>query len=123
MLGKYSKNHSYQSTVLAAASHEVVFPGAIYDKHMLHALRLFSTAYIHGHQVGGTDPSLVEALGAGNAVIAHDNHFNRWVAGDAGRYFSDAEECERQIEALIGAKSLRADMREAAHQRWTDAFT
>ena len=50
-------------------------------------LRLHSIAYVHGHQVGGTNPSLVEALGAGNAVIAHDNRFNRWVAAAAARYF------------------------------------
>ncbi|MBL2382416.1 hypothetical protein ELJ13_30045, partial [Klebsiella pneumoniae] len=65
----------------------VRFLGPIYDKHVLSSLRLHCAAYVHGHQVGGTNPSLVEALGAGNAVIARDNRFNRWVAGDAAVYF------------------------------------
>jgi len=123
VLGKYSEDHSYQRTVVAAASDEVVFPGAIYDKNTLHALRLFSTAYVHGHQVGGTNPSLVEALGAGNAVIAHDNPFNRWVAGNAGLFFSSEDDCERCIENLIGSPSLRDELRSAAYQRWQEEFT
>lgn len=50
----------------------------------------------------GTNPSLVEALGAGNAVLAHDNPYNRWVAGEAGVYFRDEVECARWLEALLG---------------------
>lgn len=123
VLGKYSTDHPYQRNVLAAASEEVVFPGAIYDKATLHALRLFSTAYIHGHQVGGTNPSLVEALGAGNAVIAHDNVFNRWVAGDAGCFFSSENECEQCLESLTGSRTLREELRKAARQRWEAEFT
>ena len=46
----------------------------------MQALRFHSLGYVHGHTVGGTNPSLVEALGAGNPVIAHDNPYNRWVA-------------------------------------------
>jgi hypothetical protein len=41
----------------------------------------------YGHQVGGTNPSLVEALGAGNAVLAHGNPFNRWGGGAGGALF------------------------------------
>lgn len=123
VLGKYSTEHSYQRSVLAAASDEVVFPGAVYDKASVHALRLFSLAYVHGHQVGGTNPSLVEALGAKNAVIAHDNRFNRWVSGKAARYFSDEDECERHLEAVIASEPLRQEMRDAAYERWSDVFT
>ena len=65
----------------------MLFTGAIYDKSIVQALRFHSAAYIHGHQVGGTNPSLVEALGAGNAIIAHDNRFNRWVAGEVAFIF------------------------------------
>jgi glycosyltransferase involved in cell wall biosynthesis len=123
VLGKYSKQHSYQSAVVAAASDEVIFPGAIYHKPTLHALRLFSAAYIHGHQVGGTNPSLVEALGAGNALIAHDNPFNRWVAGDAGLFFSNEDDCEKRIEDLIESSTLRDQLRANACRRWEKDFT
>lgn len=123
VLGKYNRDHAYQAKVLDAAGPEVVFPGAIYDKPVVSAIRYHSLAYAHGHQVGGTNPSLVEALGAGNPVIAHDNPFNRWVAGDAGSYFSDTASCEACIDALLGDDNGRARMGTAARQRWTEHFT
>ena len=88
VLGKFQDDNPYHSSVRQAASSDVVFPGAIYDKDLVSALRFHALAYLHGHQVGGTNPSLVEALGAGNAIIAHDNRFNRWVAGPGQFYFS-----------------------------------
>lgn len=123
VLGNYTKDHPYQAKVLAAASDEVIFAGAIYDKAMLSALRLYGRAYVHGHQVGGTNPSLVEALGAGNAVIAHANRFNSWVADDAGLYFPDEDGCEAQIEALLASDQMLANMRKAAKDRWRKEFT
>lgn len=100
VLGKYSDDNAYHRAVKAAASDEVRFLGAIYDKPVVQALRFHSLAYVHGHQVGGTNPSLVEALGAGNAVIAHDNRFNRWVAGPEALYFRGADGFN---DALTGA--------------------
>ena len=55
--------------VREAASDEVLFPGPVYDPPILQALRFHARAYLHGHTVGGTNPSLVEALWAGNAVV------------------------------------------------------
>jgi glycosyltransferase involved in cell wall biosynthesis len=123
LLGKYAPTHAYQAKVLEAAGPDVVFTGAIYDKPMLAALRHHSLAYLHGHQVGGTNPSLVEALGAGNAVIAHDNPFNRWVAGDAGLYFTDVAQCGAQIDRLVDDPGLRDSLRAAAVRRWEAEFT
>ena len=69
----------YHAEVIKAAGPEVIFPGAIYSKPLVAALRSHALLYLHGHRVGGTNPSLVEALAAGNAIIAHDNEFTRWV--------------------------------------------
>lgn len=97
VLGEYEpETNAYHRAIIAAASEEVIFLGAIYEAKILSALRLFARFYVHGHQVGGTNPSLVEALGAGNAVLAHDNKFNRWVAKDGAVYF-------RGIESLVNA--------------------
>ncbi len=106
-----------------AASDEVVFPGAIYDKPVVQALRYHAQCYVHGHQVGGTNPSLVEALGAGNAVLAHDNPYNRWVSGDAGAYFRDEADCEVLINKLLSDESELARMREASRSRHEAEFT
>lgn len=123
VLGTYRRDNAFQAAVMDAAGGEVLFPGAIYDKAVLRALRLYSYAYLHGHRVGGTNPSLVEALGAGNAVIAHDNPFNRWVAGAAGRYFADVAGCAALLDRLLEHPAEQAAMRAAARVRWREAFT
>lgn len=124
VLGNYdTANNAYHRAVKAAASDEVIFPGAIYDKPTVQALRFFSAAYVHGHQVGGTNPSLVEALGAGNAVIAHDNRFNRWVAGDAAIFFSDADSFASAISCLLSGDAQRRLLQFAARERFEREFT
>ncbi len=79
-LGKLDPlRNSYHREVMMAAGKQVLFPGAIYDKMTIRSIRRHALAYIHGHTVGGTNPSLVEALGAGNAIVAHRNKFNLWT--------------------------------------------
>lgn len=116
------ERNAYHASVLAAASDECVFPGAIYDAEVVSNLRAQAVAYVHGHTVGGTNPSLVEALGAGAAVIAHDNEFNRWVAGDAASYFSDEEEFRAAACALLDRPAHRSELRAAAIARHERAF-
>jgi glycosyltransferase involved in cell wall biosynthesis len=89
----------------------------------VNALRAHARVYVHGHTVGGTNPSLVEALGAGAATVAHDNPFNRWVAGDAAVYFSEAEGCGRALRAVVDDATLRRQLREHARRRHAEAFT
>jgi hypothetical protein len=122
VLGKYDPAYPFHAAVKAAASDEVMFPGAIYDKPVLQALRFNSLAYVHGHQVGGTNPSLVEALGAGNAVLAHDNRFNRWVAGPGARYFSSAASLSSVLDEVLGNPTLLAQMRAASVARFESEF-
>jgi glycosyltransferase involved in cell wall biosynthesis len=123
VLGNYDDHNAYHRAVKAAASAEVKFVGAIYDKTVVQALRFHSAAYVHGHQVGGTNPSLVEALGAGNAVIAHDNRFNRWVVGDGAVYFSGADGFARCMDALQARPDILAALRTAGQARYQQAFT
>jgi len=102
VLGNYTpeENH-YHKMVISAASDEVMFVGAIYDVEKVGALRFFARFYVHGHQVGGTNPSLVEALGVGGAVLAHDNPFNRWVVSDGAVYFSNVESAAIEMRKLF----------------------
>jgi glycosyltransferase involved in cell wall biosynthesis len=124
VLGHYDEqNYAYHAEVKAAASDEVTFLGAIYDKPVLQALRYHSVAYVHGHQVGGTNPSLVEALGAGNAVIAHDNRFNRWVAGDGARYFRGADDLCAALDDVLADPQQLARMRASSVQRFENGLT
>ncbi|HEU6456610.1 MAG TPA: DUF1972 domain-containing protein [Roseateles sp.] len=123
VLGKYSDDNAYHRAVKAAASNEVRFLGAIYDKPVVQALRFHSVAYVHGHQVGGTNPSLVEALGAGNAVIAHDNRFNRWVAGPDALYFSGANGFSEALTRALEDPELLPRMRAASCARFEAGLT
>ncbi len=117
-----SVGNPYHAAVRSAASAEVMFPGAIYEQAVVNALRSHATLYAHGHRVGGTNPSLVEALGAGNAVLAHDNRFNRWVAGSAATYFNDADGCAAALDGLLAGPAQRATMQRAARARHAEAF-
>jgi glycosyltransferase involved in cell wall biosynthesis len=123
VLGQYDPRHPYHRRVTAAANRDVVFAGGIYDRSTLAAIRYFSALYVHGHQVGGTNPSLVEALGAGNPILAHDNPFNRWVAGPEAVYFADETDCALQLDALLDDEQRLTKMRTASRNRHMEAFT
>ena len=123
VLGRYDDTNAFHRAVKAAASGEVQFLGAIYDKRVVQAIRFHSLAYVHGHQVGGTNPSLVEAMGAGNGVIAHDNAFNRWVAGNGQAYFSDSAGIDQLLTHLLHDQQALQQMRQASLQRFRDGLT
>ncbi len=123
VLGKFEpKIFPYHKVVMAAASDEVLFPGAIYDQSVVAALRKNCCLYMHGHTVGGTNPSLVEALGAGSPILAHDNKFNRWVAGEDASYFHQEEDCCAKLDLLLGNKQLLASMRVESYRLHQERF-
>ncbi|WP_047393378.1 DUF1972 domain-containing protein [Chitinibacter sp. ZOR0017] len=123
ILGNYKpQGNAYHAEVLAAASAEVKFVGAIYDRQVVNSLRVGARFYVHGHQVGGTNPSLVEALGAGNPVLAHDNRFNRWVAAESAVYFSSIDECHEQITRLCNDGALVQNLQQAAIAQYHSKF-
>ncbi len=123
VLGKFEETNAYHRAVKAAAGPEVVMPGAIYDTEAVRALRFHARAYMHGHTVGGTNPSLVESLWAGNPVIAHDNPYNRWTAGDAALFFRDRESCAAAIEKVATDNAMVETMARAARARASESFS
>ena len=66
----------------------------IYDQTKLRALRLGAICYVHGHSVGGTNPSLVEALFHSTRLFAFDCVFNRATLSETGAYFGTQKELE-----------------------------
>lgn len=82
-------------------SHENIrFLGAIYELEHLNNLRHFSSLYFHGHSVGGTNPSLLEAMASNALVIAHHNDFNRGVLKENAYYFSNADEVKNILKTI-----------------------
>ncbi|MFQ6576116.1 DUF1972 domain-containing protein [Pseudomonas sp. UM16] len=124
VLGNFSPDtNDFHRQVMDAASDEVIFPGAIYEVAVVQALRFFSRFYLHGHRVGGTNPSLVEAMGAGCAVIAHDNPFNRWVVGPSAAYFNDESTCSAHFDLLLTDDQTTSQMKVASYERFLECFT
>jgi len=123
VLGKFLPENCYHQSILDAASDEVIFPGAIYDKDIVNALRFYARIYIHGHTVGGTNPSLIEAMGAGSAVLAHDNRFNCWVAGDGACFFKDEQACVDKFDDLLNSDEQVVAMKQVSVDRYLSMFT
>lgn len=122
VLGPFDERNGYHVAVKSAASANVLFPGPIFEPDVVRALRFHALAYLHGHTVGGTNPSLVEALAAGSAVIAHDNRFNRWTAGAEQIYFSTVEQCALAMQRVESDSACTAELRIAAKKRHEEAF-
>ena len=93
----YAGVHGRRITALAADP-RVRLLGGLWDQEQLDQLYAHSVSYLHGHSVGGTNPSLLRAMGAGTAAIAWDVVFNREVLGVYGAYFRDAGQLARLIE-------------------------
>lgn len=124
VFGRYEPDvDPYHRQVMDAASDEVDFVGAIYEPEDVAALRFHCALYLHGHTVGGTNPSLVEAMAAGNPVLAHDNEYNRWVAGDGARFFRTAQDSDEAITELLADDARRQRMSAASRARHASEFT
>lgn len=124
ILGNYDpQTDDYHRQVVEAASDDVVFAGAIFDPEVVQPLRFHSALYLHGHTVGGTNPSLVEALGAGNPVLAHDNPYNRWTAGPEQAYFATAEDVAARLDEILTSPDRLARMSAAARARYHAGLT
>lgn len=123
VLGNLNLERPYHAEVQAAGEEVgVIFPGAIFDDEIVGTLRKNSLSYVHGHTVGGTNPSLVEALGSGAACICHDNEFNAWTAGPEQGYFGSVEDLMAEMLCLANDPELRAQRRSAASDRHAKYF-
>ena len=78
----------------------ILFAGAIYDSSITHTLKYFSSLYFHGHSVGGTNPSLLEAMGSSSLIAAHQNEFNLSVLQKDAYYFQSSKDVEQLIESV-----------------------
>jgi len=73
----------------------IKFIGGIYDYNVLSTLRWYSKYYYHGHTVGGTNPSLLEAMASNAYIVAHDNPFNKNVIGNDAKYFKNINDIKK----------------------------
>lgn len=103
----------------------IKFVGTVYDRELLKKVRENAYGYFHGHEVGGTNPSLLEALGSTDLNLLIDVEFNREVAKDAALYWTKEN---GNLEGLIdkadkmGESAIR-EMGSRARQRIADGYT
>ncbi|MBM3334708.1 glycosyltransferase, partial [Candidatus Sumerlaeota bacterium] len=113
---------NYRSTYVAkrceTKDQRIRFLGPIYTPGHIEELHLNCFAYLHGHEVGGTNPSLLKAMGCGNIVIAHNVQFNAEVLGGTGILFEKRVDSIREkIEYVLAHYDQLQHLRQAARDR------
>lgn len=109
--------------VINKNSDRIIYKGPVYDQKKLKSLRYFAYAYIHGHSVGGTNPSLLEALGAGNPCICYDVSYNKEVARESGYYFHNFKVFNESLENLEKNITKTIKMKKNTNYIIKDGFT
>ena len=100
VVGKTNTPHGKELVAKYGNEKSVRFVGGIYDFKKLDSVRHFSKAYFHGHSVGGTNPSLLEAMASGCFVFAHDNIFNRAVLKANALYYPTVEKVTEYLDNI-----------------------
>lgn len=126
VVGSAPYAHEYMAELrrLAQSDERVRMVGAVWDQELLDALYAGSLTYVHGHSVGGTNPSLLRAMGAGAPVLGYDVVFNREVLGETGLFWRDTSVLAVQLAAAeadrAGARVRGRAGREraAVHYTW-----
>lgn len=122
----FAAEYTQKIHAAAGGDERLLFLGPVYDQEALDSLYFHALTYVHGHSVGGTNPSLLRAMGAGTATTAFDVDFNREVLGSDGRYFArpgdiaqHIGESENDVEASM-LRGARSRDRAAQRYRWDD---
>ena len=103
IVGSLTTVHAKKLTKQYGHCPTILFADSIYNLQQLGALRLACKVYIHGHSVGGTNPSLLDAMNAGCLIVAHDNEFNRETLTNGGFYFTSVTELQEKLKIAWNA--------------------
>lgn len=113
---RFESDHSRR--VMAEADERVKCVGPVYESAVLNGLYRHCKTYLHGHEVGGTNPSLLRAMGAGAACVPIDVEFHREVMGADGRFFRKMPgDLGRLIEMLENDEGETRRLGELAEER------
>ena len=99
VIGKHDTNKFGAYLKRKFKHHEQIkFVGGVYDLNHLNNLRYFSRLYFHGHSVGGTNPSLLEAMASGAFIVANNNIFNKSILKKNAIYFKNKKDIIEILE-------------------------
>jgi glycosyltransferase involved in cell wall biosynthesis len=114
----------YLSDIQSVVDSRVVFLGPIYKDNHIEELHYHCFAYLHGHEVGGTNPSLLKAMGCGNLILANDVNYNREVLGDNGIFFENTvSDIRQKIDFIESHSSELSDLGKMAQERLLKYYT
>jgi glycosyltransferase involved in cell wall biosynthesis len=115
----------YADRLKQVADGRALFLGHIDNWHHIKELHCNAYAYVHGHEFGGTNPTLLKALGFGNCVLALNTVFNReTLAGGYGiLYEKDVEDLRHKMQAIVDEPERQAAMAQRAPDRIREAYT
>lgn len=106
VIGNHNKKYGQYLQKKYAGFNNIRFMGAIYNLSDLNNLRYYSNLYFHGHSVGGTNPSLLEAMASQAFVVAHENPFNKGILKDNAYYFSSWKDVKNIVETVQKKNNL-----------------
>jgi len=98
------------------------FVGGVYDINKLNNLRHYSNIYFHGHTVGGTNPSLLEAMASNSLICANDNPFNRYILNNDALYFRTAQDVSNHLLHVDHTDRASTDMIKANRDKITTIY-
>ena len=123
IIGSSPYGSSYLRELKRIADERVRFLGGVYG-YDYNVLRSNPFCYIHGHEVGGTNPALLEALAAGNCVVVLDVAYNMEVIEGAGLSFSkDRGSLETVLKQIENCPDLREEMKQKSVERIQNNYT
>jgi hypothetical protein len=99
VIGKFENSFGKYLTKKFRHFNHIRFLGGIYNLEDLNNLRYYSNLYFHGHSVGGTNPSLLEAMASKALIVAHKNDFNYAILEENAFYFTQKEEVAEIINS------------------------
>jgi|KBSMisStandDraft_5_1062788.scaffolds.fasta_scaffold74798_2 glycosyltransferase involved in cell wall biosynthesis len=100
VVGSHNTSYGEYLKKKYAPFYDIKFIGGIYDINKLNNLRYYTNLYFHGHTVGGTNPSLLEAMASGSLVCANDNPFNRYILEADALYFKTSNDVTLYINEV-----------------------
>ena len=100
VIGKHETSYGQYLKDKFSKNTHIRFIGTIYDINKLNNLRYYSNLYFHGHTVGGTNPSLLEAMASHSLICANNNPFNKYILGNDAFYFETAAEVSQYLDSI-----------------------
>lgn len=114
----------FHAKLRSLAGEKVILAGHIDDQEVIRELHCNCFAYLHGHSVGGTNPSLLKAMGYGNCILALDTVFNREVLADGGIFFPrDSAVLASRIRGIEAHPARAEELRRMGPERIRANYT